>query len=54
VLAVIGMVVFIIGAVVSLVDKSTSMAHLFAIAFIGLAFLAGHFIFRVFNADGRW
>jgi nucleoside permease NupC len=53
-LAVIAMVVFIIGAVVGWVDKTISLSHLLVIMFAGLAFLAGHFIFRVFNSDGRW
>lgn len=45
-MALAALVVFVIGAVVALVDKSISLAHLLCIAFIGLAFMAGHFLFR--------
>ena len=53
-LAVIAMVIFIIGTILGWVDKTISLSHLLAIGLAGLAFLAGHFIFRVFNAEGRW
>ena len=50
-MALIALVVFIIGAVVAWVDKTISVAHLFAILFIGLAFVAGHLLYRG-RADG--
>lgn len=52
-LAIVAFVVFVIGAVVAWVDKTISTAHLLAIAFIGLAFLALHLSFRLYNSASR-
>jgi hypothetical protein len=53
-LAVIAGVVFIITAVLGWTDKSISVPHLLALGFIGLAFLAGHLVFRLWGPNGYW
>ena len=52
-LAVLAMVVFVIGAVVGWVDKSISVPHLLVIMFIGMALLACHLAFRLYNAGSH-
>jgi len=52
-MALVAMVIFIIGAVVAWVDKSISVAHLLCIMFVGLAFVAGHLLYRG-HANGGW
>jgi hypothetical protein len=42
--AIFAFVVFLIGAILSWVDKTVSLEHLMTCAFIGLALLAAHFI----------
>jgi hypothetical protein len=53
-LAVIAGIVFIIAAVVALIEKSVSTPHLFVFLFIGMAFVCGHLAFRVWTPAGRW
>jgi hypothetical protein len=43
-LAVVALVLFIIGAILSWVDKTISVDHLLFVGFAGWAFLAGHLI----------
>ena len=52
-LAIIAGVIFIVGAIVGWTDKTISLAHLLAIMFVGLVFVAGHLAFRVWAPDGR-
>jgi hypothetical protein len=54
VLAVTAGVIFIVGAILGWTDKTISVPHLLALAFAGLAFLAGHLAFRVWGPSGRW
>jgi hypothetical protein len=53
-LAVIGGVIFVIGAVLGWVDKTISVPHLLAVGFIAMIFVCGHLAFRVWGPEGRW
>lgn len=52
-LAVIGALILVIGAVLGWTDNSISVPHLLAIGFIGLAFVAAHLVRRLYAPDGR-
>jgi hypothetical protein len=53
-MALIGMVIAIIGAVVAWVDKGISTAHLLCIVFVVLAFACGHLMYRGHQQGGWW
>jgi hypothetical protein len=51
-MAFIALVIAIIGACIAWFDKGISTAHLLCIAFVVLAFIAGHLAYRVHVAGG--